>query len=138
MRELRYRKLWLAIGVALVALVVFLSLTPKPLEVGRFEDVNVGHFFAYGALMLWFSQIFRSSRGRIVVGVALVLLGVVLEYAQSMTGYRSFAYADMRDNAMGVAAGLAVGMTRMGGILALVDAWLAGRRGQMGIPGGKA
>jgi VanZ family protein len=138
MRELRYRKLWLAIGFVLVALVVFLSLTPKPLDVGRFEGVNVGHLLAYGSLMLWFAQIFRSGRGRIGVGIALVLLGVALEYAQLMTGYRSFAYADMRDNAIGVAAGLAVSITRLGGILAVFDAWLAGQRGQVGIPGGKA
>lgn len=138
MRELRYRKLWLAIGFTLVALVVFLSLTPNPLDVGQIEGVKVGHVVAYGALMLWFAQLFRSGRGRIGVGVALLLLGVALEYAQLMTGYRSFVYADMRDNAIGVGAGLAVGITRMGGILAMVDAWLAGQRGQMGIPGGKA
>ena len=138
MRELRYRKLWLAIGFALVALVVFLSLKPDPVDLGRIDEVKVGHFLAYGVLMLWFAQIFRSGPGRIGVGVALVVLGVVLEYAQQMTGYRSFAYADMGDNMVGVAAGLAVGITRMGGILAVVDAWLAGRRGRMGIPGGKA
>jgi len=134
---LRYRKLWLAIGFALVALVVFLSLTPNPLEVGQIEEVKVGHFVAYGVLMLWFAQIFRSGQGRIGAGILLVLLGVALEYAQSMTGYRSFAYADMRDNAIGVGAGLAVGITRVGGILEVVDAWLAGER-QMGIPGGKS
>jgi len=136
--DLRYRKLWLAIGFALVALVVFLSLTPNPLDVGQFEEVKVGHFVAYGALMLWFAQLFRSGRGRIGVGVALVLMGVALEYAQLMTGYRTFAYADMRDNAIGVGMGLAAGVTRMGGILEWIDARLAGERGQVGIPGGKA
>ena len=126
--DLRYRKLWLAIGFALVALVVFLSLTPKPLEVGRFEELNVGHLLAYGVLMLWFSQIFRSGRGRIGVGIALVLLGVALEYAQSITGYRSFAYADMRDNAIGVGAGLAMSITRMGGILGWFEGYLGESR----------
>lgn len=124
MRELRYRRLWHALGLALVALVVFLSLTPDPLDIGRFEEINIGHVVAYGVLMLWFAQLFRSGRGRFGVGVALVLMGVALEYAQSMTGYRSFAYADMRDNAIGVGAGLVLGITRLGAALQVVDAWL--------------
>jgi len=30
---------------------------------------------------------------------------VALEYAQGLTGYRTFAYSDMRDNAFGVLVG---------------------------------
>lgn len=124
MRELRYRKLWLAIGFALVGLVIFLSLTPDPVDVGKIEEVKTGHFLAYAVLMLWFSQIYRAGRVRIVVGLLFVLMGVVLEYAQAMTGYRSFGYVDMRDNAIGVTAGLLLGFTPLGGALQVVDAWL--------------
>ena len=124
MRGLRYRKLWLAIGFALVALVIYLSLTPDPIDVGTIEEVKTGHFLAYAVLMLWFAQIYRSLRGRIAVGLLLVLMGVLLEYAQAMVGYRSFGYADMRDNGIGVTAGLLLGLTPLGGVLQLVDGWL--------------
>ncbi len=126
MRELRYRGLWLAIGCALIAVVIFLSLTPDPVDMGKIDDVKTGHFLAYGVLMLWFVQLLRSMRARIVVGILFVLMGVVLEYAQATTGYRSFGYADMRDNAIGVTAGLLLGFTPLAGALQVVDAWLAG------------
>ena len=124
MRELRYRKLWLAIGFALVALVIYLSLTPDPVDVGKIEEVKTGHFLAYAVLMLWFAQIYRSLRARITVGLLLVLMGVALEYAQAMTGYRSFGYADMRDNAIGVTVGLILAATPLGGVLQRVEALL--------------
>jgi VanZ family protein len=124
-RELHYRKLWLGIGAGLVVLVIYLSLTPDPVDVGKIEEVKTGHFLAYAVLMLWFAQIYRSGRSRIAVGLLLVLMGVVLEYAQAMTGYRSFGYVDMRDNAIGVTAGLLLGATPLGRALSGVEAWLA-------------
>jgi predicted membrane channel-forming protein YqfA (hemolysin III family) len=127
MTPLRYLNAWLGIGAALVALVAFLSLTPNPLETERFHEVKVGHFIAYGTLMLWFAQIFRSTQGRIGVGLSLALMGVVLEYLQGATGYRTFAYADMRDNALGVVAGLTLAYAGLGGVLGRLDGWLAHR-----------
>ena len=125
MRELRYRKLWLAIGFALVALVIYLSLTPDPIDVGKIEEVKTGHFLAYAVVMLWFAQIYRSLRGRITVGLLLVLMGVALEYAQAIVGYRSFGYADMRDNAIGVTVGLILAFTPLGAVLQRVEALLS-------------
>jgi hypothetical protein len=127
MTPLRFANVWLGLGLALVALVVFLSLTPKPLDVPHVYQVNVGHVTAYGTLTLWFAQIFRSTRGRIRVGLSLALLGVVLECLQGVTGYRTFAYSDMRDNAVGVVAGLALAYAGLGGILGRLDGWLAHR-----------
>lgn len=127
MTRLRFLNVWLAIGVALVAVVAFLSLTPNPLDIPDFHKVKVGHFIAYATLMLWFAQIFRSTQGRIGVGLSLVLLGVVLEYLQGVTGYRTFAYSDMRDNTLGVIVGFALAHAGLGGILGRLDGWLAHR-----------
>ena len=124
MTSLGLRKVWLAIGAVLVVAVVFLSLTPNPLDVGQIHKVKIGHVLAYGTLMLWFAQIFRSAQGRMSVGLVLALMGVVLEFLQGVTGYRSFAYADMRDNALGVLAGLILACTGLGGVLGRVDGWL--------------
>lgn len=125
MSPLRFRSVWLAVGSVLVAVVAYLSLTPDPLEAGRFHGVKVGHLIAYATLMLWFAQIFRSTPGRIAVGLLLTFLGVVLEYLQGTTGYRSFAHADMRDNALGVVLGLALAHAGLDGILGRLDGWLA-------------
>jgi VanZ family protein len=121
---LRYRKLWLAIGFALVVLVVYLSLTTDPVDVGRLDDIKVGHFIAYFVLMLWFAQLYRSGWARLGIAAAFALMGVGLEYAQGLTSYRSFGYADMRDNAIGVAVGLAIGSTPAGRALARIEGWM--------------
>jgi len=100
----------LAGGLGLVATVIVLSLIPDPFESQRFEQVKVGHFLAYGVTMLWFAQTYRATSARIGVAVGLALLGVGLEYAQGMIGYRIFAYSDMRDDALGVLAGFVLGV----------------------------
>ena len=124
MRELRHRRLWLSIGFALVGLVIYLSLTPKPIDAGEMGGVKIGHFFAYFVLMLWFAQLIRAWPGRIAVAAAFAVMGVGLEYAQGMTAYRTFGYDDMRDNAIGVAIGLAVSGSPLGLLLLRLEEWM--------------
>ena len=117
-------KAWLAVGFAFVGLVVYLSLTHDPIQT---PDVGfkIGHVLAYAWLMFWFSQIFRASRTRWTIGLMLVVMGVLLEYIQGMTGYRHFGYTDMRDNAIGVLLGLGVALTPLGHALPVLDRTLA-------------
>ena len=121
MRRTPLTTLWLAAGMGFVALVVYLSINTEPIDVGRVEDVKVGHFIAYGWLMLWFCQVYRTLRTRVVLAAALVLLGVALEYVQGWTGYRSFAYSDMRDDALGVAIGWILSLTPLKGFLEALE-----------------
>lgn len=114
--------LWLGLGIGFVGLVIFLSLTPEPIDLGRADDLEAGHFVAYGWLVLWFSQIYRSMRSRVALAVGFVLMGVALEYAQGMTGYRTFDYLDMRDNAFGAGAGFVLGWTSLGNVLRAIEA----------------
>jgi hypothetical protein len=123
--RLQYRPLWLGIGFALVALVVYLSLATEAPDPGRIDGVKSGHFLAYFVLVLWFSQIFQGWGRRLAIGAALTLMGVGLEYAQGMTVHRSFAYTDMRDNALGIVLGLAAAVTPLGTMLGRVEARLA-------------
>lgn len=119
------RRGWRAAGFAFIALVAWLSLTPQPVDAGRLGEVKIGHFVAYGWLMLWFSQLHASALARIAMAAGFIVLGVALEYAQSLTGYRSFAYADMRDNALGVFMGAALAFTPLGRVLSTLEARLA-------------
>ena len=104
---MRFRKLWLTIGYALGALIIFLSLTPGPPTLDIEQGDKFGHLLAYGTLMFWFCQIYATRRSRIAHALAFAAMGVALEFAQRATGYRHFDYLDMLANASGVALGWA-------------------------------
>jgi len=120
-QPLRFNKVWLAIGWLLVALVIYLSLTPQPLQIPGAEGDKVGHWLAYATLMLWFSQIYDMSLERLQVACALVALAIGLEFAQRYTGYRTFEIADMVAGAAGVCVGWCAAPPRGPAFLALFE-----------------
>lgn len=105
---LKLRALWLAIGYSLVALVLYLSLTSDPPDPGlTFEYVDkVYHAIAYFTLMAWFAQIYHSNRYRNLIAVLFILMGVGVEYLQSLNPARYSEFDDMLANSFGVALGL--------------------------------
>ena len=111
--ELKLRYLWLSIGYALVALVVYLSLTSSPVDPGLdFPLVDkVYHAFAYFVLMAWFAQIYHDRFQRNMIAVTFIVLGITLESLQSFDPNRYFEFADMVANTTGVILGLLLAMT---------------------------
>ena len=107
------RQLWWLCAWGLVTFVIYLSLAPQTIDLGRIEGVKAGHFTAYAVLMFWFSQLIQPARSRCALAIALAAMGVTLEYIQDLVG-RDFAYLDMRDNAFGVLAGWAAASTPLG------------------------
>ncbi|MEJ2553767.1 MAG: VanZ family protein [Gammaproteobacteria bacterium] len=104
MREdLRWFKLWLVMGWLLVATVIYLSLTPHPIEIDVNHGDKIGHTLAYFGMMFWFAQLYRR-RSHVWWGAGFIALGVSLEYLQGWSGYRDFEYLDMVADASGVAA----------------------------------
>ncbi|MDP1672861.1 MAG: VanZ family protein [Burkholderiales bacterium] len=84
---------------------VYRSLIPvQAMQPSVYSD-KLLHFSAYAVLMSWFSNICPMLNQRIKLALALVTLGIALEFAQRWTGYRTFELADMAANATGVAAG---------------------------------
>jgi VanZ family protein len=127
---LRYVNYWQAIGWMMVLIVILLSLTPKPPQLpGLFGWDKAHHFLAYAALMYWFG-VSRPRHWRWPVFIAS--LGVVLELLQGLTGYRTSDPNDLIANTLGVAIGLFIVNTPLGGWLAIVDRMLAER---LHIPG---
>lgn len=126
MRPLTFAGLWSIIGWALVVAVVVLSLIPSvPLPPVQGSD-KVAHIIAYFGLMIWFGQLyFRRFHPRIAV--ALLALGVLLEFLQRLTPYRTFEVADMVADGMGIALAWGLASTRMGAWLIGIDGWLAGQ-----------
>lgn len=116
---LKYRSVWLALGIGWVALVVYLSLADLHLPqtpVRWFDKVN--HLLAYGFLMGWFGQLYLRWKSRLVLVFLLIGLGVAMELLQGQLPYRWFEIADAIANAVGVL--LAWICLRLGGANILV------------------
>jgi VanZ family protein len=96
------RRVWRAIGFGLVMLVIWLSLTPHPIEIPVEHGDKLGHLAAYATLMFWFAQLDTRHRMRLAYAIGFVTLGVALEFAQRLTDYRTFEVADMGADAVGV------------------------------------
>lgn len=113
---------WLCLTWVATGVVVWLSLTPSLPAVGVSHADKLGHFLAYGCLGFGFASLYRTSRHAAIV-VALITLGLVLEFVQSVSATRFASGADAVANALG--AGCGVWLVRAGGgaLLPRVERW---------------
>jgi VanZ family protein len=128
---LALRGAWLAAGWLMVALVIWLSVTPNPPPPGVVYGFDAAHAAAYATLMFWFAQLYAATPVRVALAIAFVALGVGLEIAQGFLPNREMNFADMRDNSAGVAIGWLLAATALRRVLPAIDAQLAAvlRRG---------
>jgi hypothetical protein len=115
--HLRHPAIWITLGWALIAVIVYLSLARATLVLPGAHGDKYGHVAAYAAAMFWFMQIYGRRRSRLSVAIALAGLGVGLEFVQWWTGYRAFEYADMVADVAGVSIGWIVGPPRTVNVL---------------------
>ncbi len=115
---LKLRFLWLAIGYALVTLVVYLSLTSSPPQGPDipYQD-KIFHTLAYFTLMAWFAQIYHDSFQRNMIAVVFIFMGFSMEYLQSFDPNRASEFADMVANTTGVLAGFLLTRTALKNVL---------------------
>ncbi len=104
---------WLAVGV-----VVVLSLTPPPpMELPRHGD-KIEHLLAYAALAAAAVQVWRPGRPLLLAGLGLVLMGVLLEFAQgALTATRQADPFDALANTLGVGLGMLTALTPFSDLL---------------------
>lgn len=121
-RDLKRPRLWLGVWAFGWLLCIALSLLP-PLALGGPPDSDkLGHFLAYFALMAWAVMLFEGWRARALVAGLLVLLGLGLEFAQAeLTIMRLGDARDVAANALGVLAGLGLGLTQVRDVLVWVE-----------------
>ena len=105
------RPVFVALGWALVAFVVWGSLTPSPpsFDIGFDQADKLEHAFAYACIMFWFAQLYVRNPVRLAYAAGIVALGVALEFIQAHVG-RDFELADMAADAVGVALGWAAAL----------------------------
>jgi VanZ family protein len=124
----KLRAMWLAIGWLLVVLVIYLSLKSGwlPLDaLGRDETVHqlsygLSHVLAYGALMLWFLQLYPASR-RPLIALGFLILAAALETLQGLTPDREPSVVDMVANTIGIGLGWLLGRTRLSRMLEMIE-----------------
>jgi VanZ family protein len=119
-RELHWYKWWLALGWMMIGAVIYLSLTPHPLEIDVVQGDKMGHALAYLGMMIWFAQLYHR-RLHVWWAVGFIALGAVLEYLQGWSGYRDFEYLDMVADAVGVVLGWLLGGTALMDVLSAFE-----------------
>jgi len=126
--HLRHGGLWLALGAALILMVVTGSLVslPKP-AAGLMMHDKLLHLAAYAAMMSWFAQLFRHDLTRLLLVIVFVTLGVLVECLQGLTPARQFDVVDMVANTSGVLLAWALAYTRLGDILPSIERRLGKR-----------
>jgi VanZ family protein len=107
---LKLRAIGIAIGWALVATIIWLSVTPRPIDLGVAHGDKFGHLSAYGSVMFWFCQLYTRRATRAAYAAGFIAMGVALEFVQRGLGYRTFEVADMAADALGVALGWLVAL----------------------------
>jgi len=94
--------LWRFIGWALVLIVIYLSLTPKPPPTAFTFGDKAGHLLAYASLMGWWMQIHQRPER---LALLFVLMGLALEILQSLSGFRNGDIFDMAANTLAIGIG---------------------------------
>lgn len=119
--ELAARSLWLVLGYLLVLLVIYLSLAPSAIHIPIEEGDKLSHVFAYLVVMSWFANLYAGFGERLRFAIALVVLGVGLEFVQRWTGIRTFELWDMVASVAGVALGWVLAAFRSTNYLRLAE-----------------
>ena len=118
--------MWLTSAWVLVGVVIYLSLARLEFDVLPPQGGDkVGHVLAYATLAFWFMQVYIVSGTRMRIAMALVALGIVLEILQGFTGYRTYDYADMAANTIGVALGWIASPPRTPGVLSRIERFVS-------------
>ena len=105
----------LILWAVLICCVIVGSLLPAKSSVivgiGRLHiSLKVLHFFAYASLALIALVAIRRRPAAVLTALAMILLGVALEFGQKLSPGRSCEIRDMFINGAGVLTGIAIGI----------------------------
>lgn len=123
---MHYRKIWLTFGILYIGFIIAGSLLRVPdITILSFDYMDkLIHFSLYFILVGWFVQLYQKLSQRIIVLAAAILLGILIEYLQGMTAYRSFDYLDGVANSIGAVSAFLLAKTSFDSILSIIDSRL--------------
>jgi len=122
---MHFQRLWQLLGIVYIATILIVSLV-------RIPDINqsfsytdkVIHFVSYFILVGWFVQLYYKFASRLRILLAAILFGMVIEFLQEMTAYRSFDYVDQIANSLGAFCAFLLAKTDFDTLLGRFDLWL--------------
>ena len=124
LRPLRYRRIWLALGLVGIGIMLVLSLAPMAGGLVYPGQDKVEHVLGYIAMSSWFAALFER-RGYWLLALLLLLLGVGVEFAQEwMSIGRMGDWRDVVANTIGIGLALLIASLRRESWLARVEKWL--------------
>jgi VanZ family protein len=119
---LRYPRVYLALGRALILVIIVLSLAPlpaPPLHVAQGD--KIGHALAYFVLTAWYAQLFDVRGGLLWRAAAFVALGGAIELVQPYVN-RDAEWLDLGADLLGVLLGLMLALTPAARLLQRLEA----------------
>ena len=124
LKPLRHARLWLSLWWLAVVLVFVVCLVPAPdLPMTPPGSDKVEHFLAYFLLAAGAVQLYQGRRVLWRVAIGLVVLGIVIEFAQgALTATRSMDPWDAVADAFGVAMGFTIALTPLDDLLLCLEA----------------
>jgi len=101
---LKYKDLWLIVGLCMVIFIIYSSLVgaPPSVDMGVEWQDKVLHTTGYFGLMGWFMQIYHQQKTRYVLAIIFIAMGISIEFLQDFGGVRYFEVSDMFANTLGV------------------------------------
>ena len=124
LRALRRPRLWLSLGVLLLALTMLVSLVPLPrlnLPLPGFSIDKLEHGLGYAVLAAYAAMLFAPGRALALAGVGLVGYGLLIEGLQTLVPWRYGDLYDAAANTLGVALGLLLAATPLARALQWLD-----------------
>ncbi len=112
---LRYRRLWLGLGLAMLLFILILSLWPLPVQPDAPQNIDkIIHAVVFTVLMVWFTGASgtRGMNSYAKIFLLLVAYGAVMEILQSFAPYRFMSLGDLIADIVGL--GLGWLLARMG------------------------
>ena len=115
LREQHIHTVFMILWAVLICCVVIGSLVPAAspviVAIGRVHiSLKVLHFVAYTSLALIALVAVRRRSAAVLAALAMILLGVALEFGQKLVPGRSCEIRDMVINGAGVLTGIAIGI----------------------------
>ena len=119
---MHYRTVWIFLGVIYIAVILAGSLLRMPdINIYISHTDKLVHFLMYFALVGWFIQLYHHSGSRSLILLGAIVLGLLIEFLQGMTSYRTFDLVDVMANSSGAICAFLLARTSFDSILGHID-----------------